>query len=44
MSPQAPEEKRVTVGKFLGVAVGKMLLVGLITDVSMRCRSGNERP
>ncbi len=40
MSPQAPEEKRVTVGKFLGVAVGKTLLVGLITDVSMRAEAG----
>jgi len=36
MSSQAPEERRVTVGKFLGVAVGKSLLVGLITDVSLR--------
>ena len=36
MSPQGPEEKRITVGKFLGVAVDKTLLVGLITDVSMR--------
>jgi DNA helicase HerA-like ATPase len=35
-SPQAPEERRVTVGKFLGVAAGKTLLVGLITDVSLR--------
>ena len=40
MSPQAPEEKRITVGKFLGVAVGKVLLVGLITDVSMRPAAG----
>jgi uncharacterized protein len=40
MSPQAPEEKRVTVGKFLGVAVGKVLLVGLITDVSLRREAG----
>jgi uncharacterized protein len=40
MSPQAPEEKRVTVGKFLGVAVDKVLLVGLITDVSMRPEAG----
>jgi uncharacterized protein len=40
MSPQAPEEKRVTVGKFLGVAVGKTLLIGLITDVSMRTEAG----
>ncbi len=40
MSPQAPEEKRVTVGKFLGVAVGKTLLVGLITDVSTRIEAG----
>jgi DNA helicase HerA-like ATPase len=39
MSPQAPEEKRVTVGKFLGVVVGKSLLVGLITDVSLRANS-----
>ncbi len=35
-TPQAPEERRVTVGKFLGVAVGKAVLVGLITDVSLR--------
>jgi Helicase HerA, central domain len=35
-SPHAPEQRRVTVGKFLGVAVGKSLLVGLITDVSLR--------
>jgi uncharacterized protein len=40
MSPQGPEEKRITVGKFLGVAVGKTLLVGLITDVSMRADAG----
>jgi uncharacterized protein len=40
MSPQAPEEKRITVGKFLGVAVGKVLLVGLITDVSTRPEAG----
>ena len=40
MSPQAPEEKRVTVGKFLGVAVGKTLLVGLITDVSTHIEAG----
>jgi hypothetical protein len=40
MSPQVPEEKRVTVGKFLGVAVGKTLLVGLINDVSMRPDAG----
>jgi len=39
-SPQAPDEKRVTVGKFLGVAVGKTLLVGLITDVSMGTEAG----
>ncbi|MGH6675704.1 MAG: hypothetical protein ACRECE_05685, partial [Xanthobacteraceae bacterium] len=42
MSPQMPEERRVTVGKFLGVAVGKVLLVGLITDVSMRPEAGRE--
>jgi uncharacterized protein len=44
VSPQSPEEKRVTVGKFLGVAVGKALLVGLITDVSMRsdARAGDQ--
>ncbi len=41
MSPQGPEEKRVTVGKFLGVAVGKSLLVGLITDVSLRNEGGS---
>ncbi len=41
MSPQAPEEKRVTVGKFLGVAVGKSLLVGLITNVSLRGDAGS---
>jgi uncharacterized protein len=41
MSPQGPEEKRVTVGKFLGVAVGKSLLVGLITDVSLRAEAGS---
>ena len=40
MSPQGPEEKRITVGKFLGVAVGKTLLVGLITNVSMRPDAG----
>ncbi len=40
MSPQAPEQKRVTVGKFLGVVAGKALLVGLITDVSMRSEAG----
>ncbi len=40
MSPQSPEEKRITVGKFLGVAVGKTLLVGHITDVSMRAEAG----
>ena len=40
MSPQGPEEKRITVGKFLGVAVGKTLLVGLITEVSMRQDAG----
>ncbi len=39
-SPQGPEEKRITVGKFLGVAVDKTLLVGLITDVSMRGEAG----
>jgi DNA helicase HerA-like ATPase len=41
MSPQGPEEKRVTVGKFLAVAVGKSLLVGLITDVSLRSEAGS---
>ncbi len=40
MTPQGPEEKRITVGKFLGVAVGKTLLVGLINDVSMRPDAG----
>ncbi len=40
MSPQGPDEKRVTVGKFLGVAVGNALIVGLITDVSMRTEAG----
>jgi uncharacterized protein len=38
-STQAPEERRVTVGKFLGVVVGKSLLVGVITDVSLRTES-----
>jgi DNA helicase HerA-like ATPase len=42
MSPQAPEEIRVTVGKFLGVVVGKVLLVGLITDVAMRTEAGRD--
>jgi hypothetical protein len=41
MSPQGPEEKRITVGKFLGVAVGKTLLVGLINNVSMRQDAGD---
>ena len=36
MSPAGPEAKRITVGKFLGVVVGKSMLVGLITDVSLR--------
>ncbi len=40
MSPQAPEEKRITVGKFLGVVVGKALLVGLINHVSIRSDAG----
>jgi hypothetical protein len=40
MSPPGPEEKRITVGKFLGVVVGKLMLVGLITDVSMRPGAG----
>jgi hypothetical protein len=40
MSPEDPEEKRVTVGKFLAVAVGKVLLVGLITEVSSRADAG----
>jgi len=35
-SPQAPEEARATVGKFLGVRAGKALLVGLIADVTLR--------
>ena len=35
-APQAPEEARVTVGKFLGIAAGSSLLVGVITDVSLR--------
>jgi hypothetical protein len=35
MSPQVPEEERVTVGKFLGVVVGRSLLIGLINDVSL---------
>src|ERR1700722_5594626 len=35
-SAQTPEEKRATVGKFLGVRAGKSLLVGLIADVSLR--------
>jgi len=34
-SPNATEERRVTVGRFLGVVAGKALLVGLITDVSL---------
>ena len=35
-SPYNLEETRATVGKFLGVSVGKSLLVGLITDVSLQ--------
>jgi uncharacterized protein len=35
-SPQAPEEARATVGKFLGVRAGRSLLIGLIADVSLR--------
>jgi uncharacterized protein len=35
-SPQAPEEGRATVGKFLGVRAGKALLIGLIADVTLR--------
>ena len=35
-APDAPEERRVTVGKFLGIAAGKRLLVGVITDVCLR--------
>ena len=42
MSPAGPEEKRITVGKFLGVVVGKSMLVGLITDVSMRPEAGKD--
>ena len=42
MSPAGPEEKRITVGKFLGVIVGKSMLVGLITDVSMRSEAGKD--
>jgi len=42
MSPQAPEEKRIVVGKFVGVVVGKALLVGLITDIAMRREVGND--
>src|ERR1700683_1583532 len=34
-SAQTPEERRATVGKFLGLRAGKSLLVGLIADVSM---------
>ncbi len=34
--PNVPDEARATVGKFLGVRVGKSLLVGLIADVSLR--------
>ena len=35
-SPYNLEETRATVGKFLGVSVGKSLLVGLITDVTLQ--------
>ncbi len=35
VSAQTPEERRATVGKFLGLRAGKSLLVGLIADVSM---------
>ena len=34
-SAQTPEERRATVGKFLGIRAGKSLLIGLIADVSM---------
>ena len=34
--PSGPEETRATVGKFLGVCASKSLLIGLITDVSLR--------
>src|SRR5580658_2619446 len=45
-SQQTPEEKRATVGKFLGVRAGKSLLIGLIADVSLGAdptRSDNNR-
>jgi uncharacterized protein len=34
-SAQTPEERRATVGKFLGIRAGESLLIGLIADVSM---------
>jgi uncharacterized protein len=34
-SQQTPEDRRATVGKFLGLRSGKSLLIGLIADVSM---------
>jgi DNA helicase HerA-like ATPase len=34
-SQQTPEDRRATVGKFLGLRAGKSLLIGLIADVSM---------
>ena len=39
-APQDAEELRVTVGKFLGIRAGKSLLIGVITDVSLRTHQG----
>jgi len=44
-TPQDPEERRATVGKFLGVISGKSLLIGVVTEVA--AKSGpteNDRP
>jgi DNA helicase HerA-like ATPase len=38
-SRHGPEETRATVGKFLGVRAARSLLIGLITDISLRMNS-----
>jgi uncharacterized protein len=36
VSTQAPEEARVTVGKFLGIRAGRSFLVGVVTNVALQ--------
>jgi DNA helicase HerA-like ATPase len=43
-SPFEAEDKRVTVGKFIGMRTGKSLLVGVITDVSLQVQATATEP